>query len=208
MATDPPASSRHDLEPEIRAHAQAGRWEEAATCALQGYGGEVLGFLHAVVGEPADAEEVFSAVCEAVWVALPRFRFESTFRTWLYAVARNTARERSRARQRRERRFAELDGNSAAAKVAAHVRSTTAIHLRSETKDRLRAIRDSLSPDDRMLLVLRVDRHMAWDAIARILADGALDPADASRASSRLRKRFERVKAKVAELLKADAGGE
>lgn len=206
MGTDPPASPRPDVEQQIRRHADARRWEEAATCALQGYGGEVLGFLHAVVGDPTDADEVFSSVCETVWSGLPGFRFESTFRTWLYAVARNTARERWRTQQRRAKRFAALDGNSAAAKIAAEVRSTTAIHLRSQTKTRLQAIRDSLPPDDRMLLVLRLDREMSWADIVQVLGEDELDAGDAKRAASRLRKRFERVKAKVAEQLRAGAG--
>ena len=192
------------LEREIRAHADGERWEQAATCALQGYGSEILGFLRAVVSDPNDADETFSSLCERVWSGLPGFRFESTFRTWLYGIARNLAREQRRARQRQQRRFANLDSNSAAAQIAARVRSTTAIHLRSQTKSRLQLIRDGLPPEDRMLLVLRLDRDMPWTDIARVLAEEPLDDDEARRASARLRKRFERVKAKVAEQLRAD----
>lgn len=198
------ASPYAPLEREIRAHADAERWDEAATAALQGYGAEILGFLRAVVSDPNEADETFSSLCERVWSGLPGFRFESTFRTWLYGIARNLSREQRRARQRQQRRFANLDSNSAAAQLAAQVRSTTAIHLRSQTKSRLHLIRDGLPPEDRMLLVLRLDRDMAWTDIARVLAEDALDDEEAKRASARLRKRFERVKAKVAEQLRAD----
>ena len=203
MTTAPPTDSREELEREIRVHVDARRWDEAATRALRGYGGELLGFLHAVIGDPGEADEVFSAVCEAVWSGLPRFRFESSFRTWLYGVARNLAREHWRDRRRRRQHFAGLDDDSAAGKVAAAIRSTTAIHLRSQTKTRLQRIRDSLPPEDRMLLVLRLDRSMPWRDIARVLR--AEDDVDLTRASAHLRKRFERVKAKVAEQLRADA---
>ncbi|MEM7160203.1 MAG: sigma-70 family RNA polymerase sigma factor [Myxococcota bacterium] len=205
MRTSSPPDSREELERQIRVHVDARRWDQAATCALRGYGGELLGFLHAVIGDPSEADEVFSAVCEAVWASLPKFRFESSFRTWLYGVTRNLAREHWRDRRRQRRHFAPLDGDSAAAKVAAAIRSTTAIHLRSQTKTRLQRIRDSLPPEDRMLLVLRLDRSMAWRDIARVLSED--EDLDLTRAAAHLRKRFERVKAKVAEQLRADAAG-
>ncbi|MEM6995561.1 MAG: sigma-70 family RNA polymerase sigma factor, partial [Myxococcota bacterium] len=193
------------LEQEIRGHAEASQWDEAATCALQGYGAEVLGFLHAVVPGAADADEAFSSLCEVVWARLPDFRFESSFRTWIYAVARNLAREQRRARQWRQRRFADLDGTSAAAKLAARVRSTTAIHLRSQTKTRLQQIRDALPADERALLVLRLDREMPWADIARVLAPGDIAEHDLPRESARLRKHFERVKTKLAGQLRLTA---
>lgn len=193
------------LEEEIRGHAEAAQWDDAATCALQGYGAEVLGFLHAVIPGRADADEVFSSLCEVVWVRLPDFRFDSTFRTWMYGVARNLAREQRRERQRRHRRFADFDGTSAVAQIAARVRSTTAIHLRSQTKTRLQQIRDALPGEERILLVLRLDRAMAWADIARILADGDLAERDVPRESARLRKHFERVKAKLAGQLRISA---
>jgi len=204
MGDETSATPHEALEQEIRAHADNGRWDRAATCALQGYGGEVLGFLRAVIPDPSDADETFSSLCEKVWTGLPGFRFESSFRTWLYGIARNLSREQRRARQRQQRRFANLDSNSAAAQIAAKVRSTTAVHLRSQTKSRLQMIRDALPAEDRMLLVLRLDRDMAWTDIARVLAEESLDDEQARRASARLRKRFERVKAKVAEQLRAD----
>lgn len=197
-------ASRDQLESEIREHAEAERWQEAATCALQGYGAEILGFVHGVVANPADADEVFSSLCEIVWTRLSDFRFESAFRTWLYSIARNIVRDRGRARQRQRRRFADLDG-SPVSQIAARVRSTTAIHLRSQTKSRLHEIRDALPSDDRVLLVLRLDREMAWTDIARVLADGPLEDHEAARESARLRKRFARVKSKVAEQLRTHA---
>lgn len=197
------SSAQPELEAEIRRLANAQRWEDAATCALKGYGGELLGFLHAVVGDPAGADEVFSLACEKAWSGLPSFRFESTFRTWIYGVARNLAYDRWRVQRRRADRFEPLDDNSRAAQIAAHVRSSTAVHLRSQTKTALQRIRDALPPEDRMLLVLRLDREMAWTEIARVLADDAEEAADVAREAARLRKRFERVKTRLSEQLRA-----
>jgi RNA polymerase sigma-70 factor, ECF subfamily len=54
-------------------------------------------------------------------------------------------------------------------------------------KDRLRALRDELKPEDRELLVLRLDRELEWPEIALILGTDA----------ATLRKRFERLKEKL-----------
>lgn len=195
-------AAQPELEAEIRRLADEERWEEAATRALKGYGAELLGFLHAVVEDPAGADEVFSLACEKAWTGLPTFRFESTFRTWLYGVARNLAYDRWRAQQRHRKRFEGLEDNSRAEQVAAHVRSTTAMHLRSQTKTELQRIRDALPPEDRMLLVLRLDREMSWTEVARVLTDDATADDDVAREAARLRKRYERVKAKLTQELR------
>jgi RNA polymerase sigma-70 factor (ECF subfamily) len=162
-----------------------------------------LGFLHAVVEDPAGADEVFSLVCEKAWTGLPRFRFESTFRTWLYSVARNVARDRHRARRRDRNRYEGLEDNSRAGQLAAQVRSSTAIHLRTQTKTELQRMRDALPPDDRVLLVLRLDREMSWTEVAKVLDGDTVTPAEVAREAARLRKRYERVKAKLAAQLRA-----
>ena len=55
------------------------------------------------------------------------------------------------------------------------VRNTTQMHLRTEVKDRVRAIRDRLDPDDQMLLTLRVDKRMPFRELALVMNDGELD---------------------------------
>jgi RNA polymerase sigma-70 factor (ECF subfamily) len=86
------------------------------------------------------------------------------------------------------------------------VRTETAVHLKTETRDRFREIRDALDPDDRTLLILRIDRGLSWNETARVLADEEhVDDAELPRLAARLRKRFERLKAKVvAELRNAE----
>jgi hypothetical protein len=55
-------------------------------------------------------------------------------------------------------------------------------------------LRNTLDPDDQVLLVLRVDRELAWREIAIVmLGDQAADE-DVTRKAATLRKQFERVK--------------
>lgn len=41
--------------------------------------------------QPADREDLFQEIAVALWQAIPRFRGESTVRTWLYRIAHNVA---------------------------------------------------------------------------------------------------------------------
>src|SRR5262245_10828338 len=69
----------------------------AATAALELYGSEVLGFLIAILKDEAVGSDVFSQFCEDLWTGLPNFRWECTFRTWAYTVARNASRRHLRS---------------------------------------------------------------------------------------------------------------
>jgi RNA polymerase sigma-70 factor (ECF subfamily) len=154
----------------------------AAEQLVRGYGGEVYSFLASIVGD--DADEAFSMFCEDVWRGIASFRRASSYRTWTYQVARHAAFRLRRNEGRRAKRSMSDDSIE---RVAVEVRTTTAAFLKTDVKDRFRALRDSLKPEDRELLVLRLDRNLEWNEIATIMeADAAA-----------LRKRFERLKEKL-----------
>jgi RNA polymerase sigma-70 factor, ECF subfamily len=160
--------------------------DAAAEALLRGYGAEVYTFLLGTLQREVDADDAFSLYCENVWRGVANFRGEATYRTWCYQIARNAAYQVRRREGRRERRF-DLDDGRAVEQVAAEIRTTTAAFRRTEVKDRLRALRDELKPEDRELLVLRLDRELEWPEIALILGTDA----------ATLRKRFERLKEKL-----------
>ena len=186
-----------DLEARIQSAAQERDYERAATVAIEGYGGELLGYLHALALTPADADELFSEMCERIWRSLPKFRWDCTFRTWSYRIARNLITDRHRARAA-ERRVVALDEVSEISKLADRVRTSTAHHLKSEVKTQLQQLRDALDPDDRTLLVLRLDRRLPWREIAAVMSEGEQD---VDKRAGRLRKRFERLKSHLREQL-------
>ena len=68
------------------------------------------------------------------------------------------------------------------------------------------AFRDSLPEDDRMLLVLRVDKQMSWNDLARVMHTDESDPFDddaLQREAAWLRKRFQLVKERLLEMKKS-----
>jgi RNA polymerase sigma-70 factor (ECF subfamily) len=81
--------------------------------------------------------------------------------------------------------------------IAQAVRSRTLMHFRTEMKNRFAEIRDALPEEDRALLVLRVDRNMAWNEIARVLYPEDQSDEALTRVAARLRKRFQLVKDEI-----------
>jgi RNA polymerase sigma-70 factor (ECF subfamily) len=178
------------------AHAR-GDYHRAATLAIRGYGPELLGYLAAVLGDGASAEEVFSDVCADLWRGLPAFEWRSSLRTWLYRIARH--RWTRYAKRRARRRIDPLSAHGSFAGEIDRVRTKTRPHLRSESKSAIARLRERLEPEERELLILRVDRDLGWNEIAE--AHGA---ADLDRHAAALRKRFERVKEKLKKLAVAE----
>lgn len=181
------------LEDEIRTLLDTAGAAAAATRAIEGYGGELLGYLFALARTSDDAEELFSELCEKLWRALPQFRWDSSFRTWAYAIARNLVRDAYRQGHRRQ--AVALSDAPEVAERAAAIRTTTVAYMRSDMKRRLEMLRETLDEDDRTLLVLRVDRRMSWRDIARVMSDTPDEEYD--KLAAKLRKRFERVKERL-----------
>src|SRR5579859_6330039 len=153
---------RQRLEADVRSLCESGDFAAAATTTLRGYGPELLGFLVAVHRSELDAGDAFSELSEVLWRKLPGFAWESTLRTWAYGIARNVSRTLRRNARRRGRREGG-GGQSAIEAVADAVRTGTLTYLRTEKRTRLQALRDLLPEEDRMLLVLRVDRKLEWN---------------------------------------------
>jgi RNA polymerase sigma-70 factor (ECF subfamily) len=177
----------------IRQLCEAGSLAEATTAALRTYGVELLGFLRALAGDHDLAAEAFAELGEDVWKGLPRFRWEASLRSWLYALARNALAQLRRDPRRRAERNLPL---SIAPEVAEVARTATQEIQRTEVKDEFRILREQLDPEEHEILLLRLDRGMAWKDIARIVGgDGEVE----TRAAA-LRKRFERAKQRLKKL--------
>jgi len=197
------ASTGHEeLEQQIRRRLEQGDISGAATAAIRGYGAEIFGFLVAFHHDEDDAAEVFSIFSERLWRDLPSFKGECSFRTWAYVLARHGSLNYRRDLRRREKRQGPLPEGSALSEIVEQVRTETVSYLRTERRTRFTALRDSLPPEDQMLLVLRVDRGLAWNELARVLHDSAEPLGDEAlkREAARLRKRFQLIKARLLEL--------
>lgn len=191
MDHDEGITEPNPVDVRARAFLEQGNVQSAATEIVNGYGPELLGWLRAVARSEAEGDDVFSIVCERLWKSLSDFDWRASIRTWMYVVGRNALRD-----QYRRRRGAEIPV-SEAPELAAAIRTTTAAYRKTVHKDRLSKLRDALEPDERTLLILRVDRGLPWRDIAEILSGGTDDPEELKRTSARARKQFGRLKERL-----------
>lgn len=188
-------------EEAIRAAHQRGDMQEAVRLAFELYQDEVYSFLCARLGGESDAHEVYAQTSEDLWRGVAAFEWRCSFRTWLYTLARHAAMrfERSPANQGARRQALSRVSDPVAVE-----RSRTRPYLRTEVKDRFAALRAELTADEQSLLVLRIDRGLAWDEVARILTDQELDDEAARRQAQNLRQRFRQLKERLRERARAE----
>jgi RNA polymerase sigma-70 factor (ECF subfamily) len=181
-----------DPEPQVLALLDAGDVKGAATEAIRGFGPQVLGYLTAVLKDEDDARDVFSQFAEDLWRGLPGFRRECSLRAWAFKIAWHAASRHARDPYRRRHRPILT---TEASKIAASVRSTMSTYAPGGRADRLLKLREALDPEEQTLLILRVDKGLSWEDVAQVLATEG-----APVAATALRKRFERLKDKLARL--------
>lgn len=168
----------------------------AMQLAIESYGDELYGFIVGLSRNRATADDVFGATCERMLRALPKFRWESTLKTWAYTIARNVFLQESVTPRRREVPLSEVP---ALRDAIDQVRTRTPIYKRSEVRERFTQLRGELEPDDLMLLSLRLEQRLPWNDIARVLSND--DSNDLVRATAALRKRYQRLKDRLRELV-------
>jgi len=191
-------NDREKREQEIRELCQRGDIGRAVERTLQLYGMEIMRLMASVLHNPELAKDAFSLFCESLLKGLPAFRWESSLRTWSYRLARNACYQLAHAPSARETPVSA----SAIPEEPQQQRSDTRPWQRTSVKERFRALRDSLAPEERMLLLLRVDQRMAWTEVARVMWDSDEAPTSAalSRKATALRQQFQRIKAHLREL--------
>jgi RNA polymerase sigma-70 factor (ECF subfamily) len=184
----------------VRALADAGDHNGAAALAVSELGDEVYAYVLSRSRDDDEAGDVFSQACADLLTSMPTFQFRCTIRTWFYRLARSAgARHRATAANRSDRRIA----LSQISEAIDQVRTRTHLHMRSEIKDGFRKLREQLDPHDQQLLMLRIDRDLAWNEIAEIVED-IDDPDLISRAATRLRQDFQKLKDRLREMAIAD----
>jgi len=196
MANGECSSHSAGLDERVRELLASGNATQAVTQTLRSLGPEVLGFLSGVLGNDADADEVFASTSERLWRSLGMFQWRCSLRTWTYVIARNEIERFRRGARRREGlgSISDLEG------VVAAVRTETRSALRSEKFAELVRLRNELPVEDRTLLVLRVDRDLAWDEIALAFVEQPETCTDEERKreAARLRKRFQLIRERLA----------
>ncbi len=191
---DEPVSAETDIR--VRELLAAG---DAATLAIRALGPQVLRYLGALLREGEDAKDAFSQWAESLWRGLPGFRWQSSLRTWAFQLAYHAALDlRNQAWRRRGRRLE----TGEASRIAETVRTATAVRVERQ-RSILQQLRQRLTVEEETLVELRVDQGLTWEEIADVLGHDGDTPDPGTVA-----KRFERLKARLAEMLRSEGIGE
>lgn len=199
-----------ELDEEVRTLLANGDVSAATTAVIRSLGPEVLGFFDGVVGA-SDGYEVFSPWSERLWRSLETFRHGCSIRTWCYLLAKQEITRFKRGVRKHE---AGRQPISQFEEVLKQVLSQTRSTLATAKGEKITRLRQELSDEDRMILILRYDRELSWQDIARAFVDEGADGSDADqeqarraaetmsdedlkREAARLRKRFQLVKERL-----------
>lgn len=185
---------RTALDESVRAHLARGATRDAAEAALQTLGPAILRFMRSSLRDEALARDAFSEFSEDLLRGLRGFRGEASLRTWAYRLAWSAvARVRDDPWRCRRQPLEHLPMSA----LAEQIRMSVSSHERRALA--LERLRDAISFEDQSLLALRIDQGLPWSEIAQIVGNGGADVTAVA-----LMKRFQRLKLKLAEMLRRD----
>ncbi|AQS59697.1 sigma-70 family RNA polymerase sigma factor [Desulforamulus ferrireducens] len=145
---------------------------EAFEHLVQLYEQKVYTIAYRLMGNHADAADLAQDAFIKIYQALPNFRGDSSFSTWIYHITVNVCRDELRKRQRRPTVSLD-DNNGEGNNYTYEIRSTAPgpeeMLDRSETQAMIQQCLDSLSDDYRTILVMREIQELAYEEIAEIL---------------------------------------
>ncbi len=137
---------------------------------VEAYQHRLFGFVLTLVGNATEAEEIAHEAFVSAYSALSRYDAERrrtlALRAWLFTIALNKVRNRSRRRPALSLDDAVRDGDVPALDAAYEPENVV------EADERVRAVRqalDALAPRYRMPVVLRHIEGLGYDEIAEIL---------------------------------------
>ena len=134
------------------------------------YQHKVVKLVMRYVRDSAEAEDIAQEAFIKAYRALPRFRGDSAFYTWLYRIATNTAKNTLAARGRSPIEY-DLDGPDGAGSYEVQGRmkdsaTPEALALTEEIRETVTAAIDSLPEDLRTAIQLRELEGLSYEEIA------------------------------------------
>lgn len=158
------------------------RHADACRLLLEQYGPEVHGYFRGVLANEADGDDLYQDLAAALWKGLSRFRQSSSVRTWIYAIAHHLISHRLRRYSRKH--VVRLDTGH---ELAIENRSTGSAREHAAREHAVAQMMDTLKPEEREIVILRIERNLAFPEIGTILGCSELTA----------RQRFQRVKARL-----------
>jgi len=165
-----PRSESPDAEAELVRRSQAGEWEAFGQL-VRRHQSRVFSIVRRLLRRREDVEDVAQQAFAKAYFSLRRFDFRSAFGTWLYRIAVNESYDW--LRKKRVRRLVyEADLNDDQLRrleqIAEEERGEPAPSRRAEASDLVARLLDRISPQDRLLLILKEVEGFSVEEIAEI----------------------------------------
>jgi RNA polymerase sigma-70 factor (ECF subfamily) len=165
------------------------------------YQDKIFNLCFRFLGDHEDTNDCAQEIFLKVFKALKKFRFESTFFTWLYRITINTCETRSKSLEHKYRkRTVSIDnpGTIGNLNLSMNITDNCSSPIEKlEQKERKTLIQDainSLSSDHKIVIILRDIEQLSYEEIAITIGfDLGTVKSRLSRARIELRKILERV---------------
>jgi len=146
---------------------------EAFEQLVRRYENKVYTVAYRFLGNHADASDLAQDTFLRLYHALPNFRGESSFMTWLYRITANACRDEIR----RQKKYhivsldneAENNGDYFMSRVSGLIPSPEEEVERKEFNNMIQQCINSLSDEHRLILVMREVQGLSYEEIADIL---------------------------------------
>ncbi len=175
------------VEADVRALLAGGDDAGAAAAAIRFHGDEVFGFLLGALDSAGAAAEAYAGFGARVRREIGLFGWRCSLRTWVYSVSRRELAEHARR----------PPGTAARSSLAPVILAgpTATLPARSTgTAAVIAALRGRLPPEDRALLILRIDRELSFPELAVTSLGEAAPPGHLLREAERIRAQLQRIR--------------
>jgi RNA polymerase sigma-70 factor (ECF subfamily) len=140
--------------------------EEAFRLIFERYSRPVLSFIYDMVRQREQAEDLTQETFVRAYKGLAGFRDEAKLSTWLFAIAKNVARESLRTRPREERKV-EID-DPVVAELKDSGRSPAGEMLDKELSSIVERALGRLDDDKRVVFTLKIFQQRSYEEIVEI----------------------------------------
>lgn len=146
-------------EPELVRRAKSGD-QSAFTALVRDHDHRMRGLAYRMLGSRSQMDDALQDAYLKAYLALPRFRLDAAFGTWLYRIVYTTSIDHIRRRDRRREVGLHAVPDQPDQRDAAH---SVEIH------DQVSAALASLSPDHRATILLIDQEGLSYDEVASVM---------------------------------------